>query len=170
MDKRQQGLDRPRLRVLKGGGRVKDERWRHKFTNEECKSLVVLKKVDAVNRSNTVVADATDNVPERITSLSSLALSLLKTMKTGYRRPCQQRPPPLSSMLLLLSSSLSISSTDNGTAQRQARRRRMTEMNNNNKDANRGSFSLRWGSWRRWMAVGGDSGRQQERRRSHGGI
>jgi hypothetical protein len=38
-----------------------DERQRHRFTNEEWESLVVLKEAGAANRSNTVVADIMDN-------------------------------------------------------------------------------------------------------------
>ena len=38
-----------------------DERRRHRFTNEECESLVALKEADAANRSNTAVADIMDN-------------------------------------------------------------------------------------------------------------
>ena len=40
-----------------------DERRRHRFTTDkEWESLVALKETDAANRSNTAVADATDNV------------------------------------------------------------------------------------------------------------
>ena len=49
---------------------------------------MALKEADAANRSNTVVADATDNVLERMTPLSSSSLSVLKTMKMGYHCPC----------------------------------------------------------------------------------
>ncbi len=64
MDKRQQGLDRPRLHVERRRQSREDERRRHWFADEEWKSLVALKdkEADAANRSNTAVADATDNV------------------------------------------------------------------------------------------------------------
>jgi hypothetical protein len=38
-----------------------DERRRHRFTNKEWESLVALKEANAVNRSNTAVADIVDN-------------------------------------------------------------------------------------------------------------
>ena len=50
------------MRVERRGPSQEDERRRHWFTNKEWESLVVLKEADAVNRSNTAVADATDNI------------------------------------------------------------------------------------------------------------
>ncbi len=62
-DKRcRQGLNRLMLRVERWRQSREDERRRHRFTDEEWESLVVLKEADAANRSNTTVADATDNV------------------------------------------------------------------------------------------------------------
>ena len=46
----------------------------------------------------------------------------------------------------------------------------MTEMNDDDKDANCRLFLLRWRLWQRLTTIGGDSGRQQERRRSHDGM
>ncbi len=46
----------------------------------------------------------------------------------------------------------------------------MFEMNDDEKDANCRLFLLRWRSWRRWTTIGGDSARQQERRRLHDGM
>ena len=63
-DKRQQGLERPRLRVERWRQSREDERQRHRFTDEEWESLVALKEANAANQSNTVVANATNNVAE----------------------------------------------------------------------------------------------------------
>ena len=62
MDKRRQGLDKPRLPVERWRQSREDERRRHGFTDEEWESLVVLKEADVANPSNTAVADSTDNV------------------------------------------------------------------------------------------------------------
>jgi hypothetical protein len=62
VDKRRQGLDRPRLRIERRRQSQEGERRRHWFTDEEWESLVALKETDAANRSNTAVTDATDNV------------------------------------------------------------------------------------------------------------
>ena len=61
-DKRQQGLDRSRLRVERRRQSQEDERQRHQFTDEESESLLALKEANAANRSNNAVADATDNI------------------------------------------------------------------------------------------------------------
>jgi hypothetical protein len=62
-DKRQQGLNRPKLHVERRRQSQEDERRRHdRFAKEERESLVALKEANAANRSNTAVADATDNV------------------------------------------------------------------------------------------------------------
>ena len=61
-DKRQQGLDGPRLRTERRRQSLEDEMRRHWFINEEWESLVALKEANAATRSNTAMADATDNV------------------------------------------------------------------------------------------------------------
>ena len=50
------------MRVERQRQSQEDERRRHQLTNNEWESLVALKEADAANRSNTAVADATDNV------------------------------------------------------------------------------------------------------------
>ena len=71
-DNRQQGLDRPRLRVERQRQSREDERRRHRFTNNEWESLAVLKEANAANQSNTVVVGAMDNVAGGLLMVSKM--------------------------------------------------------------------------------------------------
>ncbi len=121
---------------------------------------MALKEADAVNWSNTFLVDATDNVPESMTPLSPV-IDVVENNQDGIPSFMSTEAAATAVVVDVVVVVIVVI---------HILKRRMMEMNNDDKDANCCSFLLRWRSWRRWTRIGGDSGWQQERQRSHDGM